>query len=105
MIFSNLMLSGFRYGVDNPGLLTVLNDHVVTCFGRSKPQGGTKLLTETQFINFQYKRAIKSEKSVRSNVIQACHNPTEYYAFSSNIFSTFQDPRHVSDMQPFIRPT
>ena len=52
MIFSNLTLSGFKYIVDNPGLLTVLNNHVVTCFGRSKPEDGNKLLTETQYINF-----------------------------------------------------
>jgi len=30
MIFSNLTLSGFKYSVDNPGLLKILNNHVVT---------------------------------------------------------------------------
>jgi hypothetical protein len=92
MIFSNLTLSGFMYSVVNPGLLTMLNNHVVIYFGRSKPEGGTKRPTETRCTNFQYKRWTTTEKSVNSDVIHDHHNPTQYYAFSSNIFNIFGVP-------------
>jgi hypothetical protein len=67
MIFSNLTLSGVKYGVDNLGLLTVLNNHVVTdILEEASLKAGPKLSPKR---NFQYKRMTKFEKSVSSNDI------------------------------------
>jgi len=59
MIFSNLTLSGFKYSVDNPGLFTVLNNHVVTdILEEANLKGGPNLSPKR---NFQYKQLTKFE--------------------------------------------
>ena len=53
MTFSNLTLSGFKYSVDNPDLLTILNNHVVTdVLEKAILKAGTNLSPKCSALTF-----------------------------------------------------